>query len=153
MQGRQANSAAETLLQQALTTYRNDPLRGDFLIHYACASASDPLPLQRIAYKFYNRQRRFARAYDFAACALGEAARRAGLADDFNTWRRESLLGLDADLSSHILLALKALAFLSLRMGEGHAAHPYLACLARLDPEDGSGASVIEALFAAREVA
>ncbi len=139
--------AAETLLSQAMADYREDTARGDFLIHCACAQAADPLPLQRIAYKFYNRQRRFDLAQDFAQCALLEAGRQAGLPGDYETWTRGDLLQAEDNLASHALLALKALAFIGLRAGNELASRPYLDRLAQLDPEDGSGVSVIVALM------
>lgn len=141
------DSAAETLLAQAMAEYREDPTRGDFLIHFACAPAADPLPLQRIAYKFFNRQRRFDMAQAFAQRALLEAGRQAGLPASYETWTRAHLAQADGSLSSHALLALKALAFIGLRAGDEAAARPYLDRLAQLDPEDGSGVSVIAALM------
>ena len=138
---------AEALLSQAMAEYREDPARGDFLLHCACAQASDPLPLQRVAYKFYNRQRRFDLAHDFALRAMLEAGRQAGLPSNFEQWTRGQLAEVDATFASHALLALKALAFISLRSGEESAAQAYLDRLALLDPEDGSGVSVIAALM------
>ncbi len=130
-----------------MARYREDPQRGDFLIQCACAQASDPLPLLRIAYKFYNRQRCFELGRDCASRALREAARQAGLAPELETWSREQLDRSEAMLVSQVLLALKALAFIALRGGNEAAARPYLDHLARLDPEDGSGGSVVAALL------
>lgn len=138
---------ADALLAQALARYRDDPARGDFLIEYACAVAPDPLPARRIAYKFYNRERRFELAREHAGRALAEAARRIGLADGVATWTRDDLAGRDGDLASHVRLALKALAYISLRMGDEAGARPFLDTLSRLDPEDGSGVSVVAALL------
>ncbi len=143
------DTAAEALLIEAMARYREDPERGDFLMHCACAQAPDPLPLHRIAYKFYNRQRRFDLARAFAARALREAAARGGLPEAFETWRPAHFQHLDASLASHALLALKASAFLALREGDEAGARPYLDKLLGLDPEDGSGASVLEALMRA----
>jgi hypothetical protein len=140
--------AADTLLARAMAEYRTDPARGDFLIHFAATQAANPLQLQRIAYKFYNRQRRFDLAHDFARRALLEAGRQAGLPAAFESWTLGHLAQADAGLASHALLALKALAFINLRAGNRDAARPYLDLLARLDPEDGSGGSVVAALLA-----
>jgi hypothetical protein len=142
------NTPAEALLAQAMARYKDDPERGDFLIHCACAQAPDPLPLLRIAYKFYNRRRRFDLAHACATRALRETARQAGLPPEFETWNRAHLAGMDAMLASHALLALKALAFIALRGGDEAAARPYLDRLVLLDPEDGSGVSVVAALMA-----
>lgn len=141
-------AAAEALLADAMARYREDPARGDLLIHCACAQAADPLPLKRIAYKFYNRQRRFALAGDFARAALREAAARAGLPEDYARWTAPQLAQIDAGLASHVLLALKAMAFIGLRAGDEAAARPCLEQLARLDPADGSGVSVVAAMMA-----
>ena len=138
---------ADALLAEALARYRDDPARGDFLIEYACAVAPDPLPARRVAYKFYNRERRFELAREHAGQALAEAARRIGLPPGMDTWTREQLAGHDGDLASHVLLSLKALAYISLRMGDEAAARPYLDSLSQLDLEDGSGVSVVEALL------
>lgn len=138
---------AETLLAEAMERYQEDPAQGDFLIQYACAQAPNPLPLLRIGYKFYNRQRRFEQARNLAARALAEAAHQAGMNMEFEHWTRAQWAAIDAEVASHALLALKALAFLALRDGHEVAARPYLDSLLRLDLEDGSGASVVEALL------
>lgn len=140
-------AAAEVLLSEGMACYAQDPVRGDFLIHFACVQSPTTLALLRIAYKFYNRQRRFDLARDLAGRALAEAARQAGMQTDFHGWSRAAWDGHDPLLFSQALLALKALAFLALRDGMEAAARPYLDTLLRLDPEDGSGASVVEALM------
>lgn len=132
------------LLREAMAAYSTDPVRGDFLLDYACTQAADPLPLYRVLYKFHNRRRQFDHARGFAARALNEAARRAGLRKGPEAWTGVDLAGLDPMLASQILLALKALAFIALRGGKDDDV--YLDALQRLDPEDGSGASVVAAL-------
>jgi len=94
------NFVSEALLAKAMAQYRDDPIKGDLLIHCACAQARDPLPLQRIAYKFYNRQRRFDLAHDFASRALNEASRQAGLPIKFEYWTRAQLSLTDANIAS-----------------------------------------------------
>jgi hypothetical protein len=126
--------------------YAADPERGDFLIHYACTQAADPLPLYRVVYKFYNRQRRFDLAGAFASRALEAAALRCGLPAHPGQWNRQMLAAIDPDLVSQMLLALKAQAFVALRQGTPEDARLSLDWLAALDPEDGSGASVVSAL-------
>lgn len=140
-------AAVETLLSEGMACYAQDPQRGDFLIHFACVQSPTTLALLRIAYKFYNRQRRFDLARDLAGRALAEAARQAGMDAHFHGWSRTAWNQHDPLLFSQALLALKALAFLALRDGMEAAARPYLDTLLRLDPEDGSGASVVEALM------
>lgn len=104
------------------------------------------MPLWRAACKFYNGQRRFEPALEFARLILEEAARRAGAPANFADWTPDHWREVDPDLASQARLALKALAFLSLRGDREDEAEPYLGVLRRLDPEDGSGASVVEAL-------
>lgn len=137
---------AEALLSQAMTGYRADPVQGDFLLNYACTQAADPLPLYRVVTKFYNRQRRFEQAQDYARKALAEAGRQCGLPDDPESWRREHLPAWDTILASHALLALKAMAFVALRREDTALAARYLAVLTVLDIEDGSGVSVVSAM-------
>ncbi|HNF90031.1 MAG TPA: hypothetical protein PLL19_11915 [Thiobacillaceae bacterium] len=139
-------SAADALLARAMAGYRADPVKGDFLLNYACTQAADPLPLYRVVSKFYNRQRRFEQAQDFARKALAEAGRQCGLPDDPETWRRAHLPAWDTALASHALLALKAMAYIALRREDPALAARYLAVLSALDPEDGSGVSVVSAM-------
>jgi hypothetical protein len=136
-------------VREAMAEYRSDPERADFMLNYACTQLVDPLPLYRVLYKFYNRQRRFDQAHDFAGRALADAARQCGLPAGHGDWTREALGLADPLLVSHCLLALKALAFISLRRGDEAGSAAHLETLRRLDPDDGSGASVIAALAAA----
>lgn len=138
--------AVAGLVREAMAAYRRDPARGDFMLNYACTQAADPLPLYRVLYKFYNRQRRFDLAYDFAGRALAEAARQCDLPPTPENWTTPALAAADPLLASQCLLALKALAFVSLRRGDAAGSAVHLDILRRLDPEDGSGASVVVAL-------
>ncbi len=121
-------------VRDALADYAADPARADLL---------------RVLYKFYNRQRRFDIARDHAARTLVEAARQAGLPPQIEDWNADLLDEANAYMASQIRLALKAIAFLSLRLGDADGASTHIAHLARLDPADGSGASVVQALAAA----
>lgn len=136
-------------VRDALADYAADPARADLILRVAVASAADPLPLLRVLYKFYNRQRRFDIARDHAARTLVEAARQAGLPPQIEDWNADLLDEVNAYAASQIRLALKAIAFLSLRLGDADGASTHIAHLARLDPADGSGASVVQALAAA----
>lgn len=142
----ESESEAQALLQQAMADYRLDPVRGDFLLQFACTQATDPLPLYRVIVKFYNRQRRFDQAQEFAARALAEAGRQCGLPEDPEHWRRALLPAWDTLSASQALLSLKAMAFVALRREDTATAARYLAILTTLDLEDGSGASVVSAL-------
>jgi hypothetical protein len=142
------SEAAQDLLRQAMAGYAQDPGRGDFLIQYACTQADDPLPFYRVVYKFYNRQRRFDLAGDFALRALQEAGRQGGLPADPEDWSLEALRMVGTDVASNALLALKASSFIAFRRGDPETGELYLALLSELDPEDGSGVSVVSALAA-----
>ncbi len=137
---------AEALLRRAMAEYAGDPERAGFLMHYACTQAPNHLPLYRVIYKFYNRQRRFESAGDFALRALEEAGRQCGLPLDPTHWTRRALFAGGADAASEALLALKAMVFIALRRGDQATADRHLALLRELDPEDGSGVSVVSAL-------
>ncbi|MDD5365656.1 MAG: hypothetical protein PHR30_09975 [Gallionellaceae bacterium] len=134
------------VVREAMAKYQGDPERGDFMLEYACSQSVDPLPLYRVLYKFYNRQRRFDRAYDYAGRALAGAADLCNLTGPPEAWARRHLAGADPMLASQVLLALKALSFISLRRGDEAGSERYLTTLSRLDPEDGSGVSVVTAL-------
>jgi tetratricopeptide (TPR) repeat protein len=138
--------AVDKLVGDAMATYRQDPDRADLLFNVACTQLADPLPLYRVLYKFYNRQRRFDHAHDFAGRALAEAARQSGLPEAPRNWMPEMLAAADPLLASQCLLALKALSFISLRRGDEAGSLAHLETLLRLDPEDGSGVSVVAAL-------
>lgn len=140
--------AAQVLLRRAMADYPGDPERSDFLIRYACTQAADLSPLYRVIYKFYNRRRRFDLAAEFAQLAVQAAASQGGLPVDPGHWTPAFLAAADPDVASHALLALKACAFIALRRGDPAAGERYLAILSRLDPEDGSGVSVVSALAA-----
>lgn len=138
--------AVAGLVREAMVEYRRDPARADFMLNYACSQTADPLSLYRVLYKFYNRQRRFDLAHDFAGRALAEAARQSGLPPEPGHWTGSALAAADPLLASQCLLALKALAFVALRRGDEAGSAVHLDHLRRLDPEDGSGASVVAAL-------
>jgi hypothetical protein len=138
--------AAETLLRQAIADYARDAARADFIIHFACTQALNPLPAYRVIYKFYHRQRRLDLALDFADRALLEAARQCGLPLNPESWNRKRLDAARPDTASQALQALKAMAFLELRRGNDVVAGRHLAILRLLDPEDGTGVSVVSAL-------
>ena len=145
-EGGQGPDAADALLRQAMAEYGLDPERGDFLMQYACTQAADPLPLYRVIYKFYNRQRRFELAREFAIRALEEAGRQGSLPVDPEEWTLEGLSSIGDDVASHALLALKASSFIAFRQGDAAEGERFLAILSALDPEDGSGVSVVSAL-------
>lgn len=135
------------LIREAMAVFDSDPVRAEFLFHFALSQAPTELALYRVLYKFHNRKRRFEAAFEYARRGVLEATRQAGLAESVLDWRREQLRGVNAETASHALHALKALGFLSLRLGRPEDARRYLDQLAELDPEDGVGGSVVRALL------
>lgn len=146
--GERLPAALDRLMREAMAAFDSDPSRAEFLFHFGLSQAPAELALYRVLYKFHNRKRRFEAAFDYARRGLLEATRQAGLAESVLDWRREQLHGVDAETASHALHALKALGFLSLRLGRPEDARHYLDLLAELDPEDGVGGSVVRALLA-----
>jgi hypothetical protein len=138
------------LLQRGMAQYRTDPVGAELLFAIARSQAPACLPLYRVLFKIYNRQRQFDLAYDTAARGLAEAIRRANLPPDWREWTSHVLSGSDASrsFSSHALLMLKAMAFLELRRGNESSATSMLERLEHLDPDDGMGSSVVAALAA-----
>lgn len=140
--------ALQELVRQGMARHLADPAGGEFIFHYALSQAPEALPLYRVLYKFCNRRRRFDAAYDFATQGLAVAARQAGLSEDWQDWTSAMVSGSDFRLGSHLLLSLKAMAFIELRRGRNDEAERLLERLARLDSSDGIGASVVAALAA-----
>lgn len=133
-------------VQRGMAKYQTDPAGGEFLFGYALSQTPDPLPLYRVLYKFYNRVRQFDLAADYASHALLEVARQCAWPADWQTWSLQHLEQADPLLASQALLALKARAFIALRNGNEAEARPFLDKLHDLDPQDGSGASVVQSL-------
>lgn len=140
--------ALQELVRQGMARHLADPAGGEFIFHYALSQAPEALPLYRVLYKFCNRRRRFDAAYDFATQGLAVAARQAGLSEDWQDWTSAMVSGSDFRLGSHLLLSLKAMAFIELRRGRNDEADRLLERLTRLDSSDGIGASVVAALAA-----
>lgn len=146
------SESAGELLERGMALYPGDPQQADFLLAFAVTQAPNAPGLYRTLYKFYHRQRRFDLARDYAARGLEVAARLCRLPRDWRAWTAEALAAADPLPASQALLALKALAFISLRRGDEATARLILEHLARLDPTDGAGASVVAALAAGVEV-
>lgn len=135
------------LIEHGMALYAREPQQADFLFAYALSLAPEVPGLYRILYKFYHRQRRDDLARELAQRGLQAAARQAGLPAQWSAWSRAALREAEAGAASQALLALKALAFFSLRAGDTATAEAILARLHELDPDDGSGASVVTALM------
>ncbi|MBK7415457.1 MAG: hypothetical protein IPJ38_10475 [Dechloromonas sp.] len=125
------------LLQQGIAVHASDPRLAENHFREALARRPDILCSYRCLVKHYNRQRQFDNAINTVRAWLTEAVRQAGSPADWNEWQ---------DASSSMLGALKAFAFVELRRGRLEEAQAAIARLQQLDPEDGTGVSVLAAL-------
>ncbi|MDW8323040.1 MAG: hypothetical protein RMK60_02955 [Burkholderiales bacterium] len=140
--------AVRALIERGMALHAKDPRQADFLLAYALSLAPQALALYRTLYKFYHRQGRADLALDLAVRALQVAAGQAGLPADWRSWTPAALGAAEQAAASQALQALKAQAFLRLRLGDADTAEAILARLRALDPMDGSGVSVVGALLA-----
>jgi hypothetical protein len=137
-------AAAALALQQA------SALRGDAQAELAAlmrAQAAAPEhPAVLIAfyrYHFYGHRLQPARAVARRALVVG--ARALGLPELWRELPHRALPGARHDPGTRFyLFALKGLAYLSLRLGDGAEARDALALLRALDPEDRIGAALLE---------
>lgn len=121
------------------------------LLWTAQACAPQALAVYYLLYKCHAGQRQFALAEKAARTGLAEAARQAGLPED---WRQ-----VTPDLADFggtgpqrfWLFTLKALAFISVRSGRPDEAQALLDQIARLDPQASVGGEVIARLLAAAQ--
>lgn len=138
--------AVSALIERAMALYASDSQQADFLLAYAVSQEPQALEHYRTLYKFYHRQGRPELALEWAGRALRAAAAQAGLPADWHTWTPAIVQAAEPGALSQALLALKAQAFLCLRLGESGTAEAIIARLRALDPNDGSGVSVLAAL-------
>jgi len=122
------------------------------LLWTAHAFAPHALGIYHALYKLHAGQREFEQAERAARRGLAEAARQAGLPDD---WRAVTPASLPPRLdfggngpARFWLFTLKALAFLALRQQRPDEAHELLARIAELDPGARIGDEVVAALLA-----
>jgi len=114
------------------------------------ARGEDPacLPVYFALYKFYANSNKLDRAERAVRLALAESSRQAGVHADWEKLsqdlERGNLYASEAGL--FYLFSLKALAFIKLRRQHWDEAKTILRHLARLDPEDRSGGSVVQSL-------
>ena len=125
------------LLQQGIAVHVSAPQLAESHFREALARRPDILCSYRCLVKHYNRRRQFDNAITTVRAWLAEAVRQAGSPADWREWQ---------DASSAMLGALKAFAFVELRRGREEEAQAAIARLQQLDPEDGTGVSVLAAL-------
>jgi len=139
---------ARQLLHQASAT----PEDAAALLWSAQALAPGSLGIYYAIYKHHARRREFEAAEGAARRGLAEAARQAGLPEDWRSATRASLpAGLDFrdhGVARFWLFTLKALAFIALRRGRPDEARALLAQITALAPDAHIGDDVIATMLA-----
>ena len=108
----------------------------------------DQLEVYVALYKFCFYRGHFNEAENIALEALARAADNGGFERDWTLLHESSTDWNDIDSPARLYLySLKALGFIRLRKGDNAGAGEVLAMLARLDPQDQVGGSVIMALL------
>ena len=138
--------AVNEILQQGVALHRHD--RAAAAARFRDALAVDPTALATwfCLYKIHTYAGDLDAALAAAEGGLAQAARRANLAPDWTTWRRDEVS--HEGPGRFALYTLKALAFIRLRRGEGSEAARVLDRLSALDPDDTVGGSVVAAIAA-----
>lgn len=138
--------AVNEILQTGVALHRTDRAAADAAFRRALALDPTALATWFCLYKIHTYAGDLDAALTTAEGALREAARQANLAADWRLWD-------PAEIAPHgagrfALYTLKALAFIRLRRDEGREARAVLDHLARLDPDDAVGGSVVAAVAA-----
>jgi hypothetical protein len=136
--------AVNEILQRGVALHRTDRAAADRAFREALALDPRALATWFCLYKIHTYSGDLDAALAAAEGGAREAARQANLAPDWRLWRREEI-SLEGP-GRFALYTLKALAFIRLRRDEPEAADEVLAHLARLDPDDAVGGSVVEAI-------
>ncbi len=131
-------------LQLAARFYRDERFAEEHL-RSAEAIAPDHAAVLIGLYRFYFYKGRLAEALAVARVCLAKAARENGFALDWREVRASDAAFSDfgAVLPRFYLFTLKAVAYLSMRLGDLGAAGELVAKLLELDPSDKIGAKVL----------
>lgn len=140
--------ALRQLLKEAQATPRE---RVPALLWTAQACAPDSLPTYYLLYKCHAGLRQFDLAERAALRGLAEAARQAGLPQDWRQVGTEMADFAGTGPARFWLFTLKALAFITVRSGRPDEARALLAQLRRLDPQASVGGEVIASLLDATQ--
>ncbi|MCE1236271.1 MAG: hypothetical protein LWW93_07925 [Hyphomicrobiales bacterium] len=139
-----APPAVNEILQRGVALYRTDRAGADRAFREALALDPDALATYFCLYKIHTYSGDLDAALAAAEAGARVAARAANLAPDWRDWE-PGFVSLDGP-ARFALYTLKALAFIRLRRDEPEAAREALEKLARLDPHDAVGGSVVEAI-------
>ncbi len=138
--------ATNSRLQYAVAARHRDNSEAENVLWEARAEDPTCLPVYFALYKFYANSKKLDRAERAARLALAESSRQAGTSSDWEKLEpgRDKLYASEAGL--FYLFSLKALGFIKLRRQHFEEAGAILEHLARLDPEDRCGGSVVRGL-------
>jgi hypothetical protein len=138
--------ATNSRLQYAVAARHRDNSEAENVLWEARAEDPTCLPVYFALYKFYANSKMLDRAERAARLALAESSRQAGFSADWEKLdpAHDKLYASEAGL--FYLFSLKALSFIKLRRQHWDEAGAILSHLARLDPEDRCGGSVVRGL-------
>lgn len=137
--------AVNEILQKGVALWRSDRVAADAAFRAALALDPSALATWFCLYKIHTYSGDLDAALEAAEGGAREAARQANLAPDWRDWDAEAI-SFDGP-GRFALYTLKALAFIRLRRDEPAEARAALDALARLDPDDAVGGSVVEAIW------
>lgn len=138
--------ATNSRLQYAVGARHRDNSEAENILWEARADDPTCLPVYFALYKFYANSKKLDRAERAARLALAESARQAGMPSDWAKLDFKKHKPYETEAGLFYLFSLKALGFIKLRREHFEEAGSVLNHLARLDPEDRSGGSVVRGL-------
>jgi hypothetical protein len=134
------------ILQRGVALYRHDPEGANTAFREALALAPDALPTYLCLYKIHTYQGNLDEGLAIAHAGLKEAARQAGINEDWTKWQPGQISD-DVNGPGHFALyTLKALGFIHLRRDENTITRSILDKIAELGAMETVGGTVIAAL-------
>lgn len=144
--GRSIPAATHNRLRYAVAARHRDNSEAENVLWEARAEDPTCLPVYFALYKFYANSKKLDRAERAARLALAESARQAEAPADWEKLETDRHPLYTSEAGLFYLFSLKALGFIKLRRQHFEEAGSILRHLARLDPEDRSGGSVVRGL-------
>jgi len=135
------SGAVGRLLEKAAILYPQ--MEAENLLLEAWALASDHPQVLGALYRFYFYRHRLDDALGVAEHTLRTSAAQARLNTDWKSLQPADFAGPQSDMQRLYLLALKACAYLELRLGRCASAKQRLETLCRLDPENSLGGAYL----------
>lgn len=141
----EVSPAVNEILQRGVALSRHDGDAADRTFREALALDPGQLATWFCLYKIHTYSGRLDAALEAAEGGLREAARQSNLPPDWRLWEPDEI-DLDGP-ARFALYTLKALAFIHMRRDDRATARVFLDGLARLDPTDEVGGSVVDAIW------